>query len=153
MAVVYYTSNDLLVRRVWMADWICDQMDKIAKQICYGELVPQAFNMNFQYVSASLQAVECYSPITTEAQDGVDNCLTEALLDKFFNNITDITGLCFLPKGSTYRAAPLPTPVVIGPVGLGGGEWEVGSDGDTLDIPAPLVPDNTETDEPVPDEG
>jgi len=121
-------------------------MNCFVNQICYGELTPQNTLMNFQYVVASLEAVECYTPITTDAQDGVDNCLTEALLDKFFNNITEITGLCFLPKESTYRPAALPDPETLGPLGLGGGDWDLTGGGTIdetippVDIPAEPVP-------------
>jgi len=106
-------------------------MQKFANQICYGELIPQQTTMNFQYIVAALEAMQCYSPITTETEDGVDNCLTELNLDNFFNNVTDITGLCFLPKGSTYRPAALPDPEIVAPLELGGGDWTT-NDGELL---------------------
>lgn len=136
----FYTSDDLLMRRVHIAIWLCGEAKKIVKQVCYGELVPQKHNIKIQYINASLEAIECYTPITSEDQDGVDNCLTESQLDSFFNNITEITGMCFLPKGSTYRPAALADPEVLGPIGLtGGGTLDLTGGDDTVDqtYPAP----------------
>ena len=146
MATVYYNINDLFMRRAYTAKWICHEMKRFLNQICYGELIPQQTTMNFQYIVATLEAVECYTPITTDAEDGVANCLTEAQLDSFFDNVTEVTGLCFLPKNSTYRNPPPAPTGTSGTITLGGGDWEVDSDLDTEDTldetgPEPYDPD------------
>jgi len=133
MATIFYTSDDLLVRRTAIARWICNQVSKLINHFSYGELLFQEESMNLQYIIASLEAISCYTPITVTTDDGVANCLSESDLDKFFINITKITGLCFLPKGSTYQDAPPADPVVLGPIQLGGGNWTL-ADGNLLTI-------------------
>jgi len=98
----FYTSNDLLVRRVYMADWICSQLSKFVNHFNYGVIVQKDCLIKHQYMVALLEAVECYTPITLAAEDGVNNCLKEAQLDTIFNKVEEITGLCFLAKGTTY---------------------------------------------------
>lgn len=99
----YYTSDDLIKRRVAMADWICMQSQRLVNQFKYGQLVPTDFIYNFEYVVALLEAVECYTPITSEDEDGEINCLTEAALDKIFANFTHISGVDFLGKCTSYN--------------------------------------------------
>lgn len=99
----FYTSNDLLVRRVYMADWICKQLSKFVNYFNYGELISKKCLIQHQYMVALLEAVECYTPITLVDQDGVNNCLKESQLDTIFNKVEEITGLCFLAKGTTYN--------------------------------------------------
>ena len=98
----FYTANDLLVRRVKMAEWICSQLKKFVNYYHYGQSISRECIMHQEYMVALLESIECYTPITLTAEDGVNNCLTEAKLDKVFNNVEDITGLCFLAKGTTY---------------------------------------------------
>ncbi len=59
--------------------------------------------LRYQYVVACHNALNGYTPITTEAQDGVDNALTESNVDDIIDNIEKITGLHFLPKETTYN--------------------------------------------------
>ena len=99
----YYTSDDLLVRITSMANWICDQLNKFVNYYHYGTTIKADCLIKHQYVTALLETVECYTPITLAAQDGVDNCLTEANLDTLFDKVEEITGLCFLPIGTTYN--------------------------------------------------
>jgi len=99
----YYTSDDLLARRTAMAQWICSQMRKFVNYYHYGSIIERDCIIKHQYITALLEAVECYTPITATAEDGVNNCLTEAKLDTLFNKVEEITGLCFLPKGTTYN--------------------------------------------------
>lgn len=103
MLVKYYTSDDLIMRRVNTARWICEQTHKLKASFNYGELVDQNYLTEFQYVVAALEALECYTPITSEAQDGEDNCLTEAQVEAIINNIEHITGLSFHCKQTTYN--------------------------------------------------
>ena len=99
----FYTSDDLLVRRTAMAGWICSQLKKFVNYYHYGTTIKADCLIKHQYVTALLEAVECYTPITLTAEDGVNNCLTEAKLTKIFDNVEEITGLCFLPIGTTYN--------------------------------------------------
>ena len=129
----FYTTNDLLVRRVYMADWICDELTKFVNSYNYGDDISQACLIKHQYVTALLEAVECYTPITLTAQDGIDNCLTEAKLDSIFDRVETITGLCFQAKGTTYNpnydASVLPALT-----GLNTGGDLVGNDGEDIDL-------------------
>ena len=100
--MTFYNTNDLLIRRVKTAQWLTDQITEVTNSSFYGELMCCEDLIQLEYVSAALEAIECYTPITDEDEDGVNNCLTEEQLDDFFNNIVDITGLCFPDKGQTY---------------------------------------------------
>ena len=100
----YYNTNDLLIRRLRTAEWLTNQITEVTNSSFYGELMCCEDLIQLEYVSAALEAIECYTPITEEDEDGVDNCLTEEQLDDFFNNIVDITGLCFPDKGQTYNS-------------------------------------------------
>tara|TARA_R110002126_G_scaffold127296_1_gene269489 strand:- start:5971 stop:6435 length:465 start_codon:yes stop_codon:yes gene_type:complete len=98
----YYTSNDLLKRRADIALWMCSQTKKISNHYNYGELLSQKYIMNLEYLSGAMDAMSCYDPVSSELEDGVINCLKESQLDKLFNNVSNITGLCWQPKGITY---------------------------------------------------
>ena len=100
---IFYTANDLIMRRVNIARWICSQIHIIEANFKYGELIKEEYLMNFQYVVASLEAMECYTPITSVAEDGESNCLTEAKITSLVNNIEEITGLRFQCAGTTYN--------------------------------------------------
>ena len=128
----FYTANDLLVRRVYMASWICEQLSKFVNYYNYGETVSKECLIKHQYIVALLEAVSCYTPITLTTQDGVNNCLTEAKLDTIFDKVEDVTGLCFLAKGTTYDPnydASIPLLIVA----LNGGGNLVGESGDDID--------------------
>jgi hypothetical protein len=101
----YYNSNDLLKRRTDIALWVCAQNKKIVNAHKYGELLSAKYDLELKYILATMDAMGCYEPITTEAEDGVVNCLKENELDCIFNNVSIITGLCWQPKGVTYRNA------------------------------------------------
>tara|TARA_R100001463_G_scaffold52679_6_gene103568 strand:- start:922 stop:1383 length:462 start_codon:yes stop_codon:yes gene_type:complete len=104
MAVAkYYTADDLLKRRVDIGIWIASQTDKLVANLKYGQLVNEKSLMRYQYVVACHVALMGYTPITTAAQDGVDNGLTEANVDDMIDNIEIITGLHFLNKETTYN--------------------------------------------------
>ena len=98
----YYNSNDLLRRRTDIALWMCAQTTKITNHYNYGELLSTKYIMHLEYLSGAMNAMSCYTPVTSEAEDGVINCLKESQLDKLFNNVSNITGLCWQPKGITY---------------------------------------------------
>jgi len=99
----FYTSDDLLVRRTGMADWICSQLKKFVNYYHYGSTIEADCLIKHQYITALLEVVECYTPITATAEDGVNNCMTEAKLTTLFDKVEEITGLCFLPIGTTYN--------------------------------------------------
>ena len=99
----YYTTNDLLVRRVGMATWICNKVMKITNSYKYGELVSKGELSNYEYIVACLEAVECYTPITLATEDGETNCLTEAKLNSIFDNVETVTKLAWQPIGTTYN--------------------------------------------------
>jgi len=99
----YYNSNDLLKRRTDIALWMCAQNKKIVNHYNYGEALSREYIMHLEYIDGAMDAMSCYTPVTTEVDDGVINCLPESQLDKLFNNVTVITGLCWQPKGITYR--------------------------------------------------
>lgn len=104
MAVVkYYTTDDLLKRRVDIGIWIAAQTDRLVGNLKYGQLLDEVTFMQYQYVVACYMALLGYTPITSPAQDGVDNGLTEANVDDMIDNIEIITGLHFLNKETTYN--------------------------------------------------
>ena len=103
MATAYYTANDLLKRRVDIGIWIGSQTTKLVSNLKYGQLLDETAVSRFQYVVACHVALMGYTPITTDAQDGVDNAMTEANVDNMIDNIEKITGLHFLPKETTYN--------------------------------------------------
>lgn len=102
----YFNQNDLDARRQKTACWIHEEATKIADKLKYTGKIDNCRMANLSYVVAALEAVECYIPITTAAQDGEVNCLTEALAESLFDNISKITKICFVPKNSTYTAVP-----------------------------------------------
>jgi len=99
----FYTADDLTMRRVNIARWICTQVHKHESAYKYGELLPQAEINAFQFVVACLEAIECYIPITDVEDDGETNCLTEAKLTAIINNIETITGLTFHCMQTSYN--------------------------------------------------
>ena len=48
----YYTSDDLLVRRTSMANWICDQLNKFVNYYHYGTTI--IINMIIQFMYTTL---------------------------------------------------------------------------------------------------
>ena len=141
----YYNSNDLLKRRTDIALWMCAQNKKIVNHYNYGELLSQKYIMHLEYMDGAMEAMSCYTPITTALQDGVDNCLTEAQLDKLFNNVTTITGICWQPKGITYRNAPT-NPTEDGAICDSAGDPITTNYGNGfMGISVPAVPNNIQT--------
>lgn len=128
----FYTSDDLLVRRVYMADWICNQLTKFVNYFNYGVIIKKDCLIKHQYMVALLEAIECYTPITLVDQDGVDNCLKEAQLDTIFNKVEEITGLCFLAKGTTYNPNYDST-VALSIISLNAGGDLITNDGEDFD--------------------
>jgi hypothetical protein len=98
----YFTANDLRARLNKIACWIEEEANCIAGRIKVEGRIDNVRMNNLSMVTAMWQAAECYAPITTEAEDGEVNCLTEAEEEQLFNNISAITGLCFVPKGIDY---------------------------------------------------
>lgn len=106
MTTLYFNTTDLQARLYRTGCWIAKEADKLAKQAKYSGRIDPCCMTNLQYVVAALEALECYTPITSEVEDGVVNCLTEEYAENLFNNISKITGLCFLPKNVVYSTAP-----------------------------------------------
>ena len=100
---LYFNADDLTVRRVAIATWACKQVKKLAASYHYGQLISGEYMMNYQYVIALSEAIACYSPITSEAENGVKNCLTEEELECAFNNISEITCIGWMGKNASYR--------------------------------------------------
>jgi hypothetical protein len=120
----YYNSTDLTVRLTRLACWISGESCKIAKMFKYGEIPSQERIWNLSYAVAALEAMECYTAVTVAEDDGEINCLTEAQADNIFDNIEEITGLCFAPKGRVYRD-PRPAAPVFVAVQLNSGTLEL----------------------------
>lgn len=95
----YFTANDLRARLNKTACWIHEEAECIAKRIKVEGRIDKCRMNDLSIVVAMWQAAECYTPITSEEEDGVNNCLTEAEEESLFNNISAVTGLCFVPKG------------------------------------------------------
>jgi hypothetical protein len=112
----YFTSDDLLKRRVDSADWLCAQTKKIVNQVNYGQLVEGEYLCNLELIAALLEVIGCYEPITSEAEDGVKNCITEEHAEKAFDLLHELTGLCWHGKGHTYKL-PLAEPDEEGSIG------------------------------------
>jgi hypothetical protein len=106
MTTLYFNTTDLQARLYRTGCWIAAEADRLAKKAKYSGRIDPCCMTNLQYVVAALEALECYTPITSEAEDGVVNCLTEAYAENLFNNISKITGICFLPKNTVYTTAP-----------------------------------------------
>jgi hypothetical protein len=98
----YFTTNDLRARLNKTACWIYEEAQCVADTLSYTGKIHDKTMLNLSLVVAFLEAAECYSPITSEAEDGVINCLTEAEVENIFKNISAITGLCFVPKCVDY---------------------------------------------------
>lgn len=116
----YYNSTDLTVRLTRLACWISGEAYKIARMYKYGEIPSQGRIWNLSYAVAALEAMECYTPVTVAADDGEINCLTEAQADNIFDNIEEITKMCFAPKGRAYKD-PRPAAPVFAAVQLNSG--------------------------------
>jgi hypothetical protein len=164
----YFNTNDLKARMTKTAMWIADEGHRLAKKAKYEGRVPPCCMSNLEYVVAALEALECYTPVTTLTgtatttsttalidssatfvTDGVEtgdfventttsesyeitaivseteltinldgdtftsgdayelpvdnNCLTETQAENLFDNISKITGLGFVPKGTNYE--------------------------------------------------
>lgn len=98
----YYNSDDLYARLTRTASWISSKANDMAKKLKYSGTFSNCCMVDLEFVVACLEAVECYTPITSDDEDGETNCLTEAELDQIFKNISTITGLAFAPKGFDY---------------------------------------------------
>jgi hypothetical protein len=94
----YFTANDLRARLNKTACWIHEEAECIAGRVKTEGRIDDCRMVNLSIVAAMWQAAECYTPITSEAEDGVVNCLTEAQQEQLFNNISAVTDLCFVPK-------------------------------------------------------
>lgn len=117
MAVVkYYTTDDLLKRRVDIGIWIASQTDRLVGNLKYGQLLDEVTFMRYQYVVACHVALMGYEVLSEDPYywhfsrpgslgdiDGIVNGLTEANVDSMINNIEIITGLHFLNKETTYN--------------------------------------------------
>jgi hypothetical protein len=101
--MLYYNSNDLSARLQRVAIWISKEAYYISRDLKFTGRIDNKRLLNLEYVVASLEILECYTPILNESEDGVINCLTEEEAENLFKNIEKITKLCFLPKNNIYE--------------------------------------------------
>ena len=101
---LYFNITDLQARLTKIACWIADEALKQSNRAKYYGKLDECF-IKLQYVVAALEAIECYTPLSSAADDGVINCLTELQAEQIFDNISNITDICFLPKNTVYNTS------------------------------------------------
>jgi len=100
MATYYFNRDDLTARLNKTACWVYERATALSRHLKYEGRIDNCAEANLSLVVAYLEAMECYTPITSSTDDV--NCLTEAEAEQIFENIIKITGLCFVPKNVTY---------------------------------------------------
>jgi hypothetical protein len=102
--MAFYTANDLSYRRSSLIQLLSSlPANKVTNHYFYGNPMTGCCLKQIEYLTACMEVIECYTPITSEDEDGETNCLEEADLDSIFDNISKLTGICFQPKGTTYN--------------------------------------------------
>jgi len=101
---LYFNITDLQARLTRTTCWIADEALKQSNRAKYYGKLDDCF-IKLQYVVAALEAIQCYTPITSEDEDGIINCLTEEQAEQIFDNISNITDICFLPKNTIYTTS------------------------------------------------
>ena len=89
---LYFNITDLQARLTKTTCWIADEALKQSNRAKYYGKLDDCF-IKLQYVVAALEAVECYTPLSTADDDGVINCLTELQAEQIFNNIRKLLTL------------------------------------------------------------
>lgn len=97
---LFFNRNDLTARLNKTACWAHERALSLSKHLKYEGRMDNCKLQNLSLVIAYLEVMECYTPITAITDD--TNCMTEAEAEQIFENISKITGLCFLPKNVTY---------------------------------------------------
>lgn len=97
---LYFNRNDLTARLNKTACWAHERALSLSKHLKYEGRIDDCKLQNLSLVIAYLEVMECYTPITSETDDF--NCMTEAEAEQIFENISKLTGLCFVPKNVTY---------------------------------------------------
>ena len=110
---MYYTQADITLREAILGCCFANLASKVAKKLTYGvacDLETAKLNLLNVYI----EIISCYTPITSSAEDGIVNCITEAELDGILAEIvrcyTDCD-LCFPPKGNATGYNPEVLPV------------------------------------------
>jgi len=99
---LYYTAADIELREATLGCCFATLADKVAKKIGYG-IVCDLDIAKLNLLNVYIEIISCYTPITSPAEDGVLNCITEAELDGILAEITRCyteCDLCFPPKGN-----------------------------------------------------
>lgn len=97
---LYFNRNDLTARLNKTACWAHDRALSLSKHLKYEGRMDNCSLADLSLVVAYLEVIECYTPMTVSTDDY--NCITEAELENIFENISSITGLCFVPKNTDY---------------------------------------------------
>ena len=100
MATYYFNRDDLTARLNKTACWAHNRALTLSKHLKYEGRIDDCAEANLSLVVAYLEVMECYTPITSSSDDF--NCLTEAEAEQIFENISKLTGLCFVPKNTAY---------------------------------------------------
>ena len=97
---LYYNRNDLTARLNKTACWVHDRALMLSKSLKYSGRIDNCKLQNLSLVVAYLEVLECYTPMTVSTDDF--NCITETEAENIFENISKLTGLCFVPKNTVY---------------------------------------------------
>jgi hypothetical protein len=97
---LYFDRDDLTARINKTQCWTHEEALKLTKNLKYEGRIDDCRLANLSLVIAYIKVVECYTPITSDDDDF--NCITEAEAEQIFENISKITGLCFVPKNTDY---------------------------------------------------
>lgn len=100
MATYYFNRDDLTARLNKTACWIHARALTLSKHLKYEGRIDDCAEANLALLTAYLEVMECYTPITSSSDDF--NCITEAEAEQIFENISKLTGLCFIPKNAVY---------------------------------------------------
>lgn len=97
---LFFNRDDLTARLNNTACWAHETATSLAKHLKYEGRMDNCKLSNLSLVIAYLEVMECYTPIAATTDDF--NCMTEAQAEQIFDNISKITGLCFIPKNTDY---------------------------------------------------
>lgn len=97
---LYYTSTELSVRARIAAYSFIDEVIAVNKKLKYGVKCTNDINKLALSVGI-LEAIECYTAITDEDDDGEINCITEAELDNLWSILQTNLELKYPGKNTT----------------------------------------------------
>ena len=101
MATYFFNRDDLTARLNNTACWTHERALTLSNHLKYTGRIDNCAEANLALVGAYLEVMECYTPITSATD--TTNCMSEAEAENIFNNISKLTGLCFVPKNTTYK--------------------------------------------------